>query len=61
MNTIMAVILSVLPNLISAIQAIVTAIEGGQPVTPAHLAALRASLDALHDGVVAAVAPTNNP
>lgn len=61
MNQVMAVILSVLPNLIAAIQAIIAAVEGGKPVTPAQLDALKAALNDVHTQVSAAVAPTAQP
>lgn len=53
MSAILAAILAVLPDIISAITAIVTAVNGGQPVAPAH-AQLKAALDKLHDEVVKA-------
>lgn len=54
---IMTVIIGVLPDILNAITAIMSAISGGQPVTPAHTAALKAALDKLHDEVVKATAP----
>lgn len=50
-GAIITVIIGVLPNILNALQAILSAIAGGQPVTPAHMAALRKSLDELHDKV----------